>query len=117
MFESSLDSERVLGHHGAVSRTYVPRRGRARLSVILTVSLAGAAWAGPAVRALGGGTDHRPVGRTTYVVQAGDTVWSIAERLSPGEDPRPVVDALTAANGLEPGALVPGQAILVPAGV
>jgi Tfp pilus assembly protein FimV len=116
MFESSLDSERVFGHHGAVSRTDV-RRGRARLAVILTVSLAGAAWAGPAVRALGGGAEQRPVGRSTYVVQAGDTLWSIAERLSPGEDPRPVVDALIAVNRLEPGALVPGQAIQVPAGV
>ncbi len=117
MFESALDSERLFGHHGTVTRTDVRRRGRARLAVILTVSMAGAAWAGPAVRALGGGTEQRPVGRSAYVVQAGDTLWSIAERLSPGEDPRPLVDALTDVNGLDPGALVPGQAIMVPAGV
>lgn len=117
MFESSLDSEHVFGHHGPVSRTDVRRRGRTRLAVILTVSLAGAAWAGPVVRALGGAPEQRPVGRSTYVIQAGDTLWSIAERLSPGEDPRPVVDALTAVNGIEAGALVPGQAILLPAGV
>ena len=117
MFESSLDSERVFGHHGRVSRTDVRRRGRTRLALVLTVSLAGAAWAGPVVRALEGGPERRPVTRSTYVVQAGDTLWSIAERLSPGEDPRPVVDALTAVNGLETGALVPGLAILVPTGV
>ena len=117
MFESSLDSERVFGHDGTVSRTDVRRRGGTRLAVILTLSLAGAAWAGPALRGLGGAAEPRPVGRDTYVVQAGDTLWSIAERLSPGEDPRPVVDALTHVNGLEAGALVPGQAILVPAGV
>jgi hypothetical protein len=117
MFESSLDSERVFGHHGAVSRTDVRRRGRARLAVVFTVTLAGAAWAGPALRALGGGAGPRPVDRGTYVVQAGDTLWSIAERLAPGEDPRPYVDALTAVNGLETVAIVPGQAILVPAGV
>ena len=52
MFESCLDSERVFGHHRPVSRTDVRRRGRTRLAVILTVSLAGAAWAGPVVRAL-----------------------------------------------------------------
>ena len=117
MFDSSLDSERVFGHDGRVDRTGVRRRGRTRLAVILTLSLAGAAWAGPVVRALGGGPEQRPVTRGTYVVQAGDTLWSIAEHLSPGEDPRPVVDALTTVNGLEAGALVPGEAILVPAGV
>jgi hypothetical protein len=34
-----------------------------------------------------------------YVVRAGDTLWSIAAQLAPGADPRPVVDALRAANG------------------
>ena len=117
MFESRLDSEHLFGHDEAVNRTDVRRRGRARLALIMTVSLAGAAWAGPVLRGLGTEPEHRPMSRATYVVQAGDTLWSIAERLSPGEDPRPVVDALTAVNGLEPGALIPGQAILVPAGV
>jgi LysM domain len=115
MFDSGLDTERAFGEHGRVSRTDVRRRGRRRLALALTVSLAGAAWAGPAVRALGD-ADQRQVTRSTYVVRTGDTLWSIAERLSPGEDPRPLVDALTDVNGLE-GALVPGQAIVVPAGV
>ena len=34
-----------------------------------------------------------------YVVQPGDTFWSIAAEVAPGEDPRPVVDRLRAANG------------------
>lgn len=34
-----------------------------------------------------------------YVVQPGDTLWSIAAAIAPGSDPRPVVDALRAANG------------------
>lgn len=40
-----------------------------------------------------------PVAGERYVVQPGDTLWTIAERLAPGDDPRPVVDALRAANG------------------
>ncbi len=36
---------------------------------------------------------------TTYIVQPGDTLWSIAERLDPDGDPRPVVDRLARARG------------------
>jgi hypothetical protein len=35
----------------------------------------------------------QPVGRV-HVVAPGDTLWSIAARLDPGGDPRPLVDAL-----------------------
>jgi hypothetical protein len=41
----------------------------------------------------------RPAATVTYVVEAGDTVWSIAEDLAPGADPRPLVDAIAEANG------------------
>jgi len=40
-----------------------------------------------------------PVAGQTYVVQPGDTLWTIAEEIAPGDDPRPVVDALRDANG------------------
>lgn len=35
----------------------------------------------------------------TYVVEPGDTLWTIARRIAPESDPRPVVDALRSANG------------------
>jgi Tfp pilus assembly protein FimV len=41
----------------------------------------------------------RPVEGEVYVVQPGDTLWSIAAELAPESDPRPIVDALRAANG------------------
>jgi LysM domain len=40
-----------------------------------------------------------PVTGHTYVVQPGDTLWSIARTIAPDRDPRPVVDALRKANG------------------
>ncbi|HEX7096796.1 MAG TPA: LysM domain-containing protein [Acidimicrobiales bacterium] len=47
-----------------------------------------------------------------YVVRPGDTLWSIAARLDPGGDPRPLVEQLAeAAGGAE---LVPGQRIELP---
>ncbi|HEX6568018.1 MAG TPA: LysM peptidoglycan-binding domain-containing protein [Acidimicrobiales bacterium] len=40
-----------------------------------------------------------PVAGQSYVVQPGDTLWSIAAEIAPDSDPRPVVDALREANG------------------
>jgi LysM repeat protein len=48
------------------------------------------------------------------VVREGDTLWTIARRLAPGSDPRPIVDVLSAANGLDAGLIVPGQTLVVP---
>ena len=54
----------------------------------------------------------REVAAHVYVVRPGDTVWSIATRLHPGADPRPLVQSLTAELG---GAqLQPGQALQLP---
>jgi hypothetical protein len=48
-----------------------------------------------------------PAGAAVSItVQPGDSLWSIASRLAPGSDPRPVVDALAAARHgtvLQPG--------------
>ena len=96
-----------------MSRTHVRRR---RLTLAVSLTLVAAAWAGPAVRALG--STERPVriARSSYVVREGDTLWSIARRLAPDGDPRPIVDELATANGVVAGALMPGQTLVVSAG-
>lgn len=40
-----------------------------------------------------------PAASRVYVVRAGDTLWSIARRLQPTGDVRPLVDELAARNG------------------
>jgi hypothetical protein len=40
-----------------------------------------------------------PIVDDVYVVQPGDTLWTIAERLAPEQDPRPIVDELRQLTG------------------
>jgi nucleoid-associated protein YgaU len=95
-----------------VNRTRVRRR---RLALTVSAALIAAAWAGPVARALGTGHEPVPAARSSYVVRGGDTLWAIAERLAPRQDPRPIVDAIEAANHVDPGALVPGTTLVIPA--
>jgi len=53
------------------------------------------------------GAAHRSV-----VVRPGDSLWSLAARIAPGEDLRPIVDELSAARGAAP--LIPGETIVLP---
>jgi hypothetical protein len=52
----------------------------------------------------------QPVASDVVVVQSGDTLWSIARRLQPTGDVRPLVDRLAASHGhgpLQPGERLP----------
>lgn len=93
-------------------RTRVRRRRR----VAALLAGAAAVWAlgGPVAEAVGlvDGSAARP---RTHVVRAGETLWSIAVRYEPSRDPREVVHAIAGANGLDPGRLLPGQEIALPA--
>jgi len=112
MFGSPLDFERVFDSIGSVSRTRVRRR---RFAVVLAGAAAAGLWASPLAHAFGpsqpdSGVEH------SVVVRSGDTLWSIAQHVAPSEDPRAVVDELIASNQVDPGRLVPGERLVVPAG-
>ncbi len=51
-------------------------------------------------------------GAATYTVQPGDTLWTIAERVDPTADPRPLVARLAAQTGSD--TVVPGERIVLP---
>jgi nucleoid-associated protein YgaU len=85
------------------------------VAATLAVVAVAAAW-GPVLGDSIGRRDVEPVARSRYVVQPGDTLWSIAVEMAPSEDPRPLVDAISSANAIDPTTLVPGQAIVIPAG-
>ena len=107
MFDSSLDTEQMFGHSRRVALARIRRR-RAAVLLIGAVLVLGLPVAS---RAMGDG----PVRPATYVVRPGDTLWSIAVRVSPGSDPRGVVDRIARANGVETTRLVPGQRLILPA--
>jgi nucleoid-associated protein YgaU len=85
------------------------RRRRLAVLVVAVVVLSASALGTQALRGLtsvGGSSQPRPVevravpvAGQQYVVQPGDTLWSIATEIAPDADPRAVVDALRAANG------------------
>jgi hypothetical protein len=68
----------------------------------------------------GAGGHSHPIGSApaesvapgVYTVQPGDTLWSIAQRLDPSADPRPLVVQLAAQTGSE--SVVPGEKIDLP---
>jgi hypothetical protein len=79
--------------------------GAVGLAVLVMAGKAGAALGGSPLAA-----PERAPAVTRHVVRPGDSLWSIAERLEPGRDPRPVVDALVADRGSGP--LVPGEVVV-----
>jgi LysM repeat protein len=92
----------------SMSRTHV-RRGPLAIGLLLLAI--GLAWVVPSGGAAAGPA-HVPSHR--YVVRPGDTLWSIARGIQDG-DPRALVDAIQSANGADPGALIPGEVLLIPA--
>lgn len=83
--------------HRPSAATYWRRR-----AVAVAVGLVALVMAGKAGAALGGSPLAVPERRPAVsqpVVQPGDSLWSIAARLEPDRDLRPVVDELTAARG------------------
>lgn len=89
---------------------------RRRVLVAALAAVMVGPWVGPLHDALSGsGAAPLPVSRGTYLVRPGDTLWSVAERLAPGEDPRPLVDAIALANGLDARGLQAGTTLVIPA--
>jgi hypothetical protein len=123
----NIDSEHLFGHHGAMieqvfpmtgeamrgeaARMRLTSRGRAVARTLASVLVVAVLLVAPGL-ARGVGPD-RPAPRVTYVVQPGDTLWSIARRVAPGQDPRPVVDRLIEANDVR-GGLQTGQELSIP---
>ncbi len=108
MFDSGLDTEHLFGQGRRMRRTRVRRRRLVVALLATSITIA----APVASRAVTRGADGARSVR--YVVRPGDTLWGIAIRTTPGQDPRRVVAAIVQADGVDPGALEPGQVLRIP---
>jgi hypothetical protein len=102
------------------ARVYRRRRAVALMALVVValvavtgVRLALAGSGGGALTASGSsGAASSSSSGHVYVVQPGDSLWSIVEATGRGGDPRPEVDRLAAQLGGRP--LVPGQRLRLP---
>jgi hypothetical protein len=93
---------------GVSAGTYWRRRLAVMLGVLIVVLAAGQA--GAALGSSPLAAPARPPSVVRYVVAPGDSLWTVARRVAPAEDPRPVVDALAEARNDEP--LLVGETIV-----
>jgi len=98
------------------TRLRLTARGRRVLLALAALPLA----VGLAFAALSGGSAYAggeqvAASFETITVMPGDTLWSIAEEIAPGADPRDVVDALQSLNLLDGGVLMVGEELAIPA--
>jgi LysM repeat protein len=92
----------------------ITRRGRVVLGALVAAPIVAgllmASVSGPAAA----GNESGSVTFSTVTVSAGESLWTIAQRIAPESDPREVIGELERFNGLEGSAVLPGQTLSIP---
>jgi len=86
--------------------------GAVCLAMLVLLALPWGGTGGNPLAAPGAARAGRLVAGDIYVVRPGDTLWSIAERLAPDSDPRPLVARMEDEVGS--GDLQPGEELRLP---
>jgi Tfp pilus assembly protein FimV len=95
------------------SRVRLTRRGRLLLTLVGAVLLLVAISIGRTGSQAATATENGPtLSQTT--VQPGDTLWTVAQRIAPHNDPREVVDQIRRINHLHTSSLRAGEQLLLP---
>ena len=97
-------------------QAHLTRRGRTLLVLALVALLFGAFSLGRANTQAAATTDAAPVAAVEQItVQPGESLWAVARRVAPENDPREVMAQIRRLNDLESSALQVGQQLLLPA--
>ena len=91
------------------------QRGRAVLLLLAVVLAFALLSIGQAAAQAISGDDGGSPSQGTWVVQPGETLWSIAEDVAPGVDPRETVARLVSMNDLPDSSVSVGEELLIPA--
>lgn len=91
------------------------RRGRAVLVLLLAgLLLAAISLGGADTQAAGVVSEGERAPVQTVTVQPGESLWSVAQRIAPDNDPREVVAQIRRLNDLESSSLQVGQLLVLP---
>jgi hypothetical protein len=89
------------------------RRGRlVVLCTLVTLLLAAFSLGRVGTQAAPRGSARSTLSHT--VVQPGESLWAVANRIAPGHDPRAVIDQIADLNDLQTSELQAGQLLVVP---
>jgi hypothetical protein len=97
----------------AARRTRLTRRGRLVLLLLAVGILLASISVGRAGSQAATATETGPA-LTQTTVQQGETLWAVAQRIAPGNDPREVIAQIRRINHLPSSSLRAGQQLLLP---
>ena len=100
-------------HTTAASHTRLTKRGRVLLLAALVAVVFGAFSLGRSVSEAA--PPSAQPAQHLVTVQQGDSLWTLAQRVAPDNDPREVVALIRDLNDLSSSQLLPGQHLVLPA--
>lgn len=99
-------------HTTTANHTRLTRRGRVLLLTALVAVLFGAFSLGRSVSEAAA-PSTQPA-QHVVTVEHGDSLWTLAQRVAPDNDPRDVVAQIREINDLSSAGLIPGQQLVLP---
>lgn len=107
----------IVGESAAATRLRLTRRGRAVVTTLAAIPLVAAALIF-GLNAGGAAASGEAAGQSFdyLTVEAGQSLWQLAEQLAPSADPRDVIADIVSLNQLDSTDLEPGQRLAIPAG-
>jgi len=93
----------------------ITSRGRMVVGALLAAPIAAVLVVGSVSGSANAGSEPGTESFRTVTVQAGESLWSIAERVAPQADPREVIADIEHLNALDGAAVAAGASIAIPA--